>query len=220
VSPARGQRERKTRSARPQGRGERTRARLLEVAEALFARHGYSGTSLDAIAARAGMHKPGICYYFPSKRALYEAVLGEVLGSFEGLADRALSSPGSARQRLLRSVETWVDALAARPTAARLILHEIANPDPTGVPGAFRGPGARAYGLIEGAFHELFPDAHPDDAFLFESTIAGATLFFATGMPQRLSGGGESELPHSLERHKTMLMRTARGLLRELRPAR
>ena len=209
-----------TRSRHPQERGERTRARILAAAEQLFARHGYSGTSLDAIAAKAGMHKPGICYYFPSKRALYEAVIGEVLGSFEELAKQALSSPGSPRERLLRSIETWVDALAARPTAARLILHEAANPDPTGVPLAFQGPGARAYSLIANAFHELLPDAHPDDAFLFESTIAGATLFFATGMQQLQSGRGESDHQHSLERHKTMLMRTARALLRELRPAR
>ena len=190
---------------------------MLAVAEELFAQHGYSGTSLDAIAAGAGMHKPGICYYFASKRALYEAVIGEVLGSLEDLTNQALSSPGSPRQRLLRSIGTWVDALAARPTAARLILHEAANPDPTGVPQAFQGPGARAYGLIENVFHEVLPDAHPDDAFHFQSTIAGATLFFATGMQQLQSGRGESDVQHSMERHKMMLMRTARALLRELR---
>jgi AcrR family transcriptional regulator len=190
------------------------------VAEELFAEHGYAGTSLDAIAAKAGMHKPGICYYFPSKRALYEAVIGEVLDSLEEQANQALSSTGSPRERLLRSIETWVDALAARPTAARLILHEAANPDPKGVPQAFQGPGARTYRLIEKAFHELLPDAHPDDAFHFQSTIAGATLFFAAGMPRLHSGLPELSVQHSMDHHKTMLMRTARALLRELRSVR
>ncbi|MBW2273820.1 MAG: TetR/AcrR family transcriptional regulator [Deltaproteobacteria bacterium] len=220
MSQTQAQRKRTTSPRRSQERGERTRARILEVAEELFARHGYSGASLDAIAAKAEMHKPGICYYFASKRALYEAVVGEALGSLEELARQALSSSGSPRERLLRSVENWVDALAARPTAACLLLHEAANPDPKGVPQAFQGPGARTASMIENAFHELLPDAHPDDWFHFESTIAGATLFFATGMQRLQSGRGESDVQHSMERHKTLLMRTARALLRELRPAR
>jgi len=220
VSEARAQRKRTTRSRRPQRRGERTRSRLLAVAEALFADRGYAGTSLDAIAAEAGMHKPGICYYFPKKRALYDAVIGEVLGSLEEHAIQALSSASSPRERLLRSIEAWVDALAARPTAARLILHEAANPDPVDVPQAFQGPGARTYRLIEKAFRELLPDAHPDDAFHFQSTIAGATLFFVAGMPRLHSGLPELSVQHSVERHKTMLMRTARALLRELRSVR
>ena len=40
-----------------QKRGERTRARILEAAEIVFAEHGYAGTSLDAVAAQAGIHK-------------------------------------------------------------------------------------------------------------------------------------------------------------------
>ena len=94
--------------------------------------------------------------------------------------------------------------------------HSRSHRGAAGLPGARR----RAYSLIEKLFQEVLPDAHPDDAFHFESTIAGATLFFATGMPQRLSGGRESDHQYSLERHKTMLMRTARALLRELHPAR
>jgi AcrR family transcriptional regulator len=202
-----------------QERGQRTRARVLECAEALFAEHGYSGTSLDAIAAEAGIHKPGICYYFPTKRALYEAVMVDVLGYFEALVNEALSTPGSIRARLLRSVESWVDGLASRPTAARLILHEAANPDPAAVAQAFRGMGDRVDPLFENAFQQLLPDAHPDDAFHFECAIAGATLLYATGL-QRLHGGAQGlEVQHSMERHKSLLMRTARALLRDVRPA-
>lgn len=220
MSQARAQQQRTTRPRHPQERGERTRARILEAAEELFAQHGYSGSSLDAIAAKAGTHKPGICYYFPNKRALYEAVVGEALCSLEEFARQALSSSGSPRERLLRSVENWVDALAARPTAAHLLLHEAANPDPKGVPQAFRRSGARTAGMIEAAFHELLPDAEPDDWFHFESTITGATLFFATGMQRLQSGRGGADVQHSMERHKTLLMRTARALLRELQAVR
>ena len=207
----------KSRPRRPQERGQRTRARVLECAESLFAEHGYSDTSLDAIAAEAGIHKPGICYYFPTKRALYEAVMADVLGYFEALVNDALSTPGSTRARLLRSVESWVDGLADRPAAARLILHEAANPDPAAVAQAFRGMGDRVDRLFESAFHKLLPDAHPDDAFHFECAIAGATLLYATGL-QRMQPG--REVQHSMDRHKALLMRTAGALLRDVRAAR
>ncbi len=204
---------------RPQERGQRTRALILSCAEALFAQHGYVGTSLDAIAAEAGIHKPGICYYFPTKRALYEAVIADVLSELEEFANEALTGPGSTRARLLRSVENWADGLAMRPTAARLILHEAANPDPAALPDAFRGTGDRVQSLIRNAFHRLLPDAHPDDAFHFECAIAGATLFYATGMQALQGNRDESAVQHSMERHKTLLMRTARALLRDIRTA-
>lgn len=220
MSPAATQHERSTPPRRSQERGERTRRRILDEAEQLFAEHGYAGTSLDAIAAAAGIHKPGICYHFATKRDLYEAVMAEVLDSFEVLTSEALSSTASPRTRLLRSVEKWVDALAARPTAARLILHEAANPDPTAVAKAFRGTGDRIDARFESAFHKLLPDAHPDDAFHFECAMAGATLLYATGMQRLQSSPDGPQRRHSMERHKTLLMRTARALLRDVRTAR
>ena len=219
ASGARGHRRRGREAKGLQKRGERTRAGILEAAEIVFAEHGYAGTSLDAVAAKAGIHKPGICYYFPNKRELYEAVMSEVMRSFETRLDAAFSSRGSPRERLLRSVENWVEGLVARPTAARLILHEVANPDPATVPAAFRGHGDSTDSLIEGAFQKLLPDAHPDDAFNFQCAIAGAALFYATGMQRLQSGPSAPDVSHSMERHKILLLRIARALLRDVRSA-
>lgn len=49
--------------------------RLLDAALAVFARLGYSGTSMDAVAAQAGLSKPTLYKYFQSKEALFAAML-------------------------------------------------------------------------------------------------------------------------------------------------
>ncbi|MBN9537844.1 MAG: TetR family transcriptional regulator [Alphaproteobacteria bacterium] len=49
--------------------------RILDVAEELFGRAGYGGTTTRAIASRARMNVGQLHYYFESKRAIFEAVV-------------------------------------------------------------------------------------------------------------------------------------------------
>lgn len=52
-----------------------TRTRILDVAERLFVRHGYDGTSLRMITSDAGVNLAAVNYHFGGKEALMEAVL-------------------------------------------------------------------------------------------------------------------------------------------------
>ncbi|MFD6858997.1 TetR/AcrR family transcriptional regulator [Rhodococcus sp. NPDC060090] len=55
--------------------GERTRIRLIEVAEKLFARRGYDGVTLADIRKAAGQHNSSVIgYYFGTKDGLLDAV--------------------------------------------------------------------------------------------------------------------------------------------------
>ena len=56
---------------------ERTRANILEVAEAEFGEKGLAGARIDEIAAATKTSKRMIYYYFGSKEGLYLAVLEE-----------------------------------------------------------------------------------------------------------------------------------------------
>lgn len=60
-------------STRPDG--DRTRERILEVALPLFARHGFAGTSVRAIASAAGVNVATLAYHFEDKEGLYETVI-------------------------------------------------------------------------------------------------------------------------------------------------
>jgi len=53
------------------------RRQLLDRAVELFAAHGYDELSMAAIAREAGISKPLLYHYFPSKRRLFEAALGQ-----------------------------------------------------------------------------------------------------------------------------------------------
>ena len=54
----------------PLSRGEATRARIREAANALFLRHGVEATTVEAIAAAAGVSKPTFYLYFQRKEDL------------------------------------------------------------------------------------------------------------------------------------------------------
>ncbi len=56
-------------------RGEQTRALILEAALPLFSQHGFAGTSVRAISARASVNVAAIGYHFGDKQGLYLAVI-------------------------------------------------------------------------------------------------------------------------------------------------
>ncbi len=64
----------------PRRNGARTRERILDAAERLFAERGVAGVSLRAIIAEAGVNLASVHYHFGSKDALVNAVVGRYAG--------------------------------------------------------------------------------------------------------------------------------------------
>jgi AcrR family transcriptional regulator len=58
-----------------QQRSEETRTRILEAALRRFANHGYNAASVDEICADAGVSKGAFYHHFPSKQAIFLALL-------------------------------------------------------------------------------------------------------------------------------------------------
>src|SRR5256885_9089128 len=59
------------RAVKPQ---HETRIRILDAAEELFMQHGFEGTSMRLLTAKAGVNLAAVNYHFGSKDALIEAV--------------------------------------------------------------------------------------------------------------------------------------------------
>ena len=55
------------------------RTAVLNAALGLFSRYGLHGTSVDQVAARAGVSKSNLLYYFANKEELYVCVLRDLL---------------------------------------------------------------------------------------------------------------------------------------------
>lgn len=58
---------------------QKNQARILKAAAAEFGKHGFKGTSIQAIADRVELPKANLLYYFGSKTGLYKALLQDIL---------------------------------------------------------------------------------------------------------------------------------------------
>ena len=99
-----------------------TREKILEAAETQFARNGYAGAHLQSIAVEVGVQKTALYYYFPSKAALYIAVLSRMLESFERTATAAINRDESFRDRLGRLLDDLNDLLAERMNYSQILI--------------------------------------------------------------------------------------------------
>jgi AcrR family transcriptional regulator len=92
-------------------KSEQTRERLLDAAAKVFRDKGYAGARLSDIAREAGMHTPGVYYYFSSKEELVEEVLRVgVARACAFVEERVAAVPegASALDRLRAAIEGHV----------------------------------------------------------------------------------------------------------------
>lgn len=109
----------------PVSKGEHTRSALLEAAYERFARHGYHGTSMRAIADSVGIAVGGIYNHFPSKDAIFEAVILEQHPLVRVLP-RLRDLEGETATALLReTVKAVLAELDQNPRMVNLVMIEL-----------------------------------------------------------------------------------------------
>lgn len=102
----------------------RNEQKILEAALAAFASQGFHGATVERIAEQADMSQPNLHRYFPTKLALYRAVLGRILASwFEPLA--ALDPDEEPGPALRRYIARKLELARTEPEASRVFAHEL-----------------------------------------------------------------------------------------------
>ena len=101
------------------------RRHILDQAERLFAEHGYHDAALAEIARAAGLGNAGLIHHFPSKPALYRAVLERLAEEIDGRLAAAIASARGVEARLRAFVRILADWSYERPLAVRLIPREL-----------------------------------------------------------------------------------------------
>lgn len=102
----------------------RNREAILDAALEVFAAQGFRGATLDQIAQAAGLSKPNLLYYFPSKEAMHAALM-------EGLLDtwldplREMDPEGEPVAEVLKYVRRKLDLSRDYPRESRLFANEI-----------------------------------------------------------------------------------------------
>lgn len=114
-----------------------TRQRMLDAAYELFAEHGFRGTTMEAIAERAGVAVQTLYFTFRTKNDLLQAVQDRaVLGDGDPVPPsmqpwfRAMVAAGSIAASVRHFVH-GVDAIAARVAPLIPTMHEVAS-EPAG----------------------------------------------------------------------------------------
>src|SRR3954469_15505411 len=106
-------------------RSER-RALIERAATRLFAERGYAATSVEDVAAAAGISKPMLYRDFDSKRdlcvALLERYRDELVAASLARFDPAVSA---WREQIAAMGDTWLGWVEENPDAARLLLGPI-----------------------------------------------------------------------------------------------
>lgn len=153
---------------------ERTRALILDAAVAEFARAGYAGARIAAIADRAGVNKQLISYYFGGKEGLYQAVVDQWRLQDINLDDTPRSLPDV--------IAHYVHAATEHRDFARLLAWQGLTMDQGGFPpDAYQAPRmAESVAWLRRCQEagELAPDLDPACVLLafFAAASVGAVL--------------------------------------------
>jgi TetR/AcrR family transcriptional regulator len=108
---------------------QRNRQAILEAALQVFSARGFRGSTIDRIAERAGLSKPNLLYYFPSKQAIYLAVLEDTLEEWLQPL-RELDPKGDPTEEIGRYIAAKLEMSRTRPAASRLFANEILHGAP------------------------------------------------------------------------------------------
>jgi TetR/AcrR family transcriptional regulator len=99
-----------------------TATRILDAAEAHFARHGYGATSLGDIADAVRIRTPSLYKHFASKRELYIAVVERLFSPYFELLNRLMTVPEDA-EHAERNLVAVAGHYMQTPNLAHLVQH-------------------------------------------------------------------------------------------------
>ena len=103
---------------------QKNRAAILAAGLDAFSQYGFRGTTLDQIAEAAGLSKPNLLYYFPSKDAIYTALLERLLETWLDPL-RALDPNGDPVAEIVAYAQRKLAMSRDYPRESRLFANEI-----------------------------------------------------------------------------------------------
>ena len=106
-------------------KGVARETQILNAATDVFLEKGKDGATMQDIAARAGVNKALLHYYFRSKDRLYEKVFARQVDEFFGRFAELIPQTDDIREFLESFVSNYIDRLVAHPQLPGFMLWEI-----------------------------------------------------------------------------------------------
>jgi AcrR family transcriptional regulator len=99
--------------------------KVLDVAAKLFTERGFEGTSMRLIAEKVGISKPAIYYYFPDKKALFEALLRSAMDRSDKILEEIYNSDITPVMKLYKIVNLRFESFKKHVNLARVISNIV-----------------------------------------------------------------------------------------------
>jgi AcrR family transcriptional regulator len=112
--------------------GRQRREQLLTVAKVLFAEKGFEPTSVEEIAAQAGVSKPVVYEHFGGKQGVYAVVLDREVQALLSQLTSALESSGHPRVIVERAALALLDYIDNNADGFRILVRDSPVAQATG----------------------------------------------------------------------------------------
>ena len=154
---------------------------ILDAAERLFARQGFTATTIKQIGKEADVNPALIYYYYDSKETLYRAMLQRILGQLLARGSDAIERATSHADRIRAFVRAQARLLADHPHFPQLFVREMVDHQASHAEAAITSTAAGAFkrlcdvivaGQKDGVFHRSL-----DPRFAAISIIAQVAYF-------------------------------------------
>jgi len=112
----------------PRGRApgyDTQREQILARAAELFARQGFSATSMNQVAEACGVSKPLLYHYVRDKDQLLVEVAEGHVARLNALVDEVLREPLAPEARVRRLIEAFLDVYADSQAAHRVLTEDV-----------------------------------------------------------------------------------------------
>lgn len=111
--------------------GAERRQQLLEIGRTLFAAKGFEGTSVEEIAAKAGVSKPVVYEHFGGKEGLYAVVVDREMRRLLDMVTSSLTA-GHPRELLEQAAFALLDYIEEYTDGFRILVRDSPIPQSTG----------------------------------------------------------------------------------------
>ena len=176
---------------------------ILDAAEQLFARQGFTATTVKQIGKEAAVNPALLYYYYDSKETLYRAMLQRILGQLLARGVDAIERASSHADRIRAFVRAQARLLGEHPHFPQLLVRELVDHQASHAEQAITSTAAGAFrrlcevieaGQRDGAFRKSL-----DPRFTAISIIA-QVAYFAIARPAvgLLLGHGTSGPPRAV----------------------
>lgn len=171
--------------------GKQRREQLVCIGREVFAERGFEGTSIEEIAARAGVSKPVVYEHFGGKEGLYAVVVDREMLRLEKVVTESLAT-GRSRARIEQAVLALLTYVEDDTDGFQILVRDMQPGQDRTYSTLLNDAVAQVSHILAKAF--VRSGLNPDNAVLYGQALVGMVSMTAQWwLDERLENDGPSK---------------------------